>query len=459
MTNTKLCEFYKSIENKTLAFVGIGVSNLPLIKKFAGKCKGLYAYDKKSKEALGDVYKKLENLGVNITAGENYLDDIKGDIILKSPGIRSDNSGLVKAEKRGALLTSEMELFFELCPCKIIGITGSDGKTTTTTLISKMLEKSTDNKVYLGGNIGTPLLPKIDEINKDDIVVVELSSFQLMTMKKSPNISVITNLSPNHLDMHKSMDEYIDAKKNIFKFQNKDDILIINSDNKITNSFENEAKGKVIKFSLSNKCGKNGVCFKNDALYYFGKKVIDRKDILLKGMHNVDNYLAAISAVYGLCDENDIKQVAKTFGGVCHRMEFIRKVNNISFYNDSIGSSPTRTTATLRAFDDKVILIAGGYDKKIPFDDFGYVLNERVKTLILTGHTAEKIKKSVLDAKNYNGLEIILESDLKSATQKAYEIAKENDIILLSPACASFDAFKNFEERGNTFVKYVMELK
>lgn len=451
--NEKLNLFKKEIKDKKITVLGIGVSNLPLIELLAKNGAIVCACDKRDKKDLKDELERLSAYNITYKLGENYLDDICADIIFKTPGMRYDLPQLEEARKRGSIVTSEMEVFFELCDAKKIAVTGSDGKTTTTTLISEMLKKQ-GYTVWLGGNIGNPLLSEVENIKNDDFVVLELSSFQLHTMKQSPDIAVITNLSPNHLDMHKDMQEYIDAKKNIYLYQKTNDKLVLNFDNDITRSCADESVNAPVFFSKTQEF-KDGVYLKNGVIYRGAKKVIDAREIKLPGMHNTENYMAAIAALDGIVDDDTICHIARCFGGVEHRIELVRELDGVKYYNDSIASSPTRTTAGLRSFNQKVILIAGGYDKHIPFDDFGPVIKEHVKKLILIGVTAPKIKKAANDA----GMnDVVMCSDLKEAVKLAKEHANSGDIVLLSPACASFDMFKNFAVRGNTFKKYVNEL-
>ncbi|MCQ2735584.1 MAG: UDP-N-acetylmuramoyl-L-alanine--D-glutamate ligase, partial [Alphaproteobacteria bacterium] len=391
-------EFLNSIKGKRISVVGIGISNTPVIEMFVDAGAIVSAYDKNPEDKLGETAKHLADIGVNLICGEHYLDDLSGDMILKTPGMRFDNLALLRAKENGSVITSEMELFFEYCPSKIIAVTGSDGKTTTTTLIYEMLKKA-GNNVFLGGNIGKPLLPQIRKIKPSDLVVAELSSFQLHTMTRSADIAVVTNVSPNHLDMHKSMEEYIDAKKNIFIHQNENGTLIINHDNEITDGFDKLANGKVLKFSFNSEC--NGLYYINNAIFREGQKILDRADILLRGDHNVENYMAAMLAVWDYCEVDDMRYVANNFGGVRHRIELVRRKDGVEYYNDSIGSSPTRTLATLKSFDKKVILIAGGYDKHLSFDTLGTEMQKYVKALFLTGDTAEKIKTAVENAEGY----------------------------------------------------------
>lgn len=450
----KLDLYKKSLKDKKITVIGIGVSNVPLIKFLCANGAVVTACDKRCAEDLKDEFETLKEFNVSYKLGENYLDNLSGDVIFKTPGMRFDIEPLVIARNNGSIVTSEMEVFFELCPCRIIAVTGSDGKTTTTTLIAEILKKQ-GYKVWLGGNIGNPLVGDLENINENDIAVLELSSFQLHTMKASANVSVVTNLSPNHLDMHKDMDEYTEAKKNIYRYQSENDRLVVNFDNEITFKMAYEAIGDVTMFSRNNFLDK-GISLKDGFICKNGKEILDISCIRIPGMHNVENYMAAIAATEGLADMDTIKWVAQNFGGVEHRIEFVREVNGVKYYNDSIASSPTRAIAGLHSFDKKVIIIAGGYDKKIPFDDYGYELKDHVKMLFLMGVTAPKIKAA---AEKAGMNDIVMCSDMNDAVNKAYKYAEAGDIVMLSPACASFDMFKNFMVRGIAFKEAVNALE
>lgn len=435
------------VKGKTVGILGLGVSNLPLAKLLINENCKLVIRDKK--ELSGDALEFTKKNNVKTVIGEEYLDNIDEDVVFRSPGIMYTSDPIQKAIKSGVLVTSEMEVFFELCPSAIIGITGSDGKTTTTTLISEML-KAEGKKVFIGGNIGEPLLPRLNQMTKDDYAVVELSSFQLMSMTKSPDIAVITNIAPNHLDKHKDMAEYVEAKKNIFTHGCKK--VILNAENDITKSFITENS---VTFSLKNP-QKNGAYLKDGDIFYNDEFVMKASDIILPGIHNVDNYLAAICAVYGLCSFETVKKVAQTFGGVEHRIEFVCEKNGVKYYNDSIASSPTRAIAGLNSFNQRVIMIAGGSDKGIAFDNLAKVITDKVKLLIVMGFTKDKIKNAVL--KVDGNFPIYTASDLADAVNAAAKNAVSGDIVTLCPACASFDYFKNFADRGNQFKELVKKL-
>ncbi len=462
--NISTSEFFDSIKGKTVAFIGIGTSNLPLIKLFAEKGAKVIACDRKSFDSLGENGVKAKEYGAELILGDDYLSNINADIVFRSPGTPFYKDELVKLRENGTVLTSEMEVFFDLCPCKAIAVTGSDGKTTTTTIISEIL-KAAGKTVHLGGNIGKPLLPEIESVKPDDWAVIELSSFQLISMRKSPDIAVVTNLAPNHLDIHKDMQEYVDSKKNIVLHQNAFSKAVLNLDNEIANGFSGDVRGKLAKFSVKEKLF-NGAYLDGTKIVYsdYGKvtEVMDYRDIKIPGMHNVENYLAAISAVWGIADVDTIVQVAKTFGGVAHRAEFIREYRGVKYYNDSIASSPTRTAlGTLSLYDEKIIIIAGGYDKHIPYEPLGPVINNKVKTLILLGDTAPKIEAAVKGADNYDesSIKIINVTNMEEAVEAAVNNSVEGDIVSLSPASASFGLYKNFEERGNHFKTIVNNLE
>lgn len=453
-------EFKNYINGKKVAVVGVGVSNIPLIKFLVELGAEVTAFDKNTEDKLGNVVADFKKQGVKFQLGEGYLEKLTGfDVVFKTPSMRIDNEALVKAKEEGAYITSEMEEFVRYCKGKIYGITGSDGKTTTTTIVSKLLEEQ-GYKTWVGGNIGTPLFANIEEIHEDHMVVLELSSFQLMTMHLPIDVAVVTNLAPNHLDMHKDMQEYIDAKKNIFLYQEPSGILVLNCENEITNNFRNEAKCRVRDFSSRVKL-EYGASYQDGILYLDGKEICRKENIVIKGMHNVENFLAAFEATRDDVENETMKKVAKTFQGVEHRCEFVRELKGVKYYNDSIASSPTRTLAGLKAFEKKVILIAGGYDKHIPFDVLAKEGYPYIKSLILLGSTKMAIKREfdkVIKVKKVN-LPIYIAKDLKEAVMKAKNIAKEGDIVTLSPACASFDMFPNFMIRGNKFKEIVNKLK
>ena len=444
-------EYFTSIKDKKIAVLGLGVSNRPLVRLLLEFGCDVTGCDRTDREKLDAEVLELEGAGCKLRLGEGYLDGIDAELVFRTPGMHPGNPALESLRARGAAVTSEMEVFFEVCPCRLIAVTGSDGKTTTTTLISEML-KAEGHTVWLGGNIGTPLLPLCRRMRETDFAVVELSSFQLMDMTRSPHRAVVTNLAPNHLDVHKDMDEYVDAKKNIFRFQSEDALLVLNADNAITDGFT--GNGLTRKFSRLNT---GDAQIENGIICRDGVPVLDTKDILLPGVHNIENYMAAMLAVESLVSDETIRSVAKTFGGVEHRIELVRIKDGVRFYNDSIASSPSRTIAGLRSFPEKVLLIAGGYDKHIPYDVLGPEICAHVKKLFLGGATGPQIRAAV-EACSGEKPEIIDCADFEAAVRSAAAAAESGDVVLMSPASAAFDQFKNFMVRGQFFKKIVMEL-
>lgn len=452
-------EYLQSLQGKRVAVIGVGVSNTPLIRLLRGADIDVTVCDKKDKAALGTLADELEAEGCRLHLGEDYLEGLDQDVVFRTPGLHPRY--LEAARKRGSQITSEMEVFFAVCPCPIIGITGSDGKTTTTTIIAGLL-RTAGKTVHLGGNIGHPLLAETETIQPEDVAVVELSSFQLMTMKESPATAVLTNLAPNHLDIHTDMEEYVEAKAAILSHQEPDNRAVCNWDNEITRELSHRTSGNVKYFTMTDNLDIDGCFLRNDAIWYRSqgteREILPISDILIPGRHNVENYMAAICAVEGLVSDEIIREFARTFGGVEHRIELVRRRHGVRWYNDSIASSPSRTIAGLLSFSQPVILIAGGKDKGVSYEPLGPVINDHVKLLILCGATAEAIRKAVTEAANYQGLNILEVEDYPSAVALADSKAVDGDVVMLSPASTSFDRFRNFEERGHVFKDLVMAL-
>ena len=452
--------YFTALRGKRIAVMGLGVSNRPLVRLLLNFGCDVTGCDRTPREKLEEEVLELEQLGCKLSLGDTYLDGIEADVVFRTPGMHPANPALVKLAESGAKITSEMEVFFELCPCSRIAVTGSDGKTTTTTLVSELL-KAEGKRVWLGGNIGTPLLSSVPEMKEEDVAVVELSSFQLMDMERSAQRAVVTNLSPNHLDVHKDMEEYILAKTNVFRYQDEKGLLIVNADNEITAPMT--GNGVTRYFSRQKKLD-NGVYLEDGVIYRakagVSNMVMKAEEIILPGVHNIENYMAAIAVTDGLVSDDTIRHVAQTFGGVEHRIELVRVKDGVRYYNDSIASSPSRTIAGLRSFQEKVILIAGGYDKQIPFDVLGPEVCQHVKKLYLTGATAQKIRDAIVSCPDYTpgAPEIIMIEDFTETVHAAAAAAEQGDVVILSPACAAFDKFKNFMVRGQYFKKLVQEL-
>ena len=484
-TNEKLQEYLTFLHGKTASVIGVGISNIPLIGFLLDAGVKVTARDKKPMEKLAanpklDV-EGLQKRGVTFVTGDAYLENITDEIVFKSPGVRYDKPEILEAVKNGALITSEMEAFLSLCPSKVIAVTGSNGKTTTTTLISEIL-KNAGHRVFVGGNIGRPLLSQISEITPEDFTVLELSSFQLHTVNRFenkglpfahisfPTVGVITNISPNHLDWHTDMDEYADSKRAVFTHMAKGGTVVTN---RISDDYcaryakEAEAEGRTVRlFSAHDGEFSHGACLANDGerILIDGKCVLTRSDIILPGLHNVENYMTAILATRDYVTDEAIVKTARTFPGVPHRMEFVAKKNGVTFYNGSIDSSPSRTVAALscfgEAYDGKICLILGGYDKHIPFEPIAEpILKKRIRCFI-AGATADAITSAIKASPLYTvDAPLTRCVNFDDAVKAAAAAAKDGDIVLLSPACASFDEFDNFEQRGERYKKIVEEIK
>jgi len=443
--NKKLNEFNEKLKSSKIAIIGIGVSNLPLLD---------YLYNLKCDVTIfSDNKIEIDISKYNYPVHEDGLKELKDfDIIFRSPGCLPTRREIAKEKERGALVTTEVEQVIRLTPAKVIGITGSDGKTTTTTLTNLVLEAS-GYKTFLGGNIGTPLFTRINEMTENDIVVLELSSFQLMEMTVSPSISVITNITPNHLDKHKNMDEYIESKCNIYK--NSDGILVLNADNEITKNLKSNRE--IRYFSREKKT--NYFYTLDDKIYFNDEVILEGKDLHIRGRHNYENICACLGATYDLIDMDKALEAIKKFNGVEHRLEFVREISGVKWYNDSVSSSPTRTIAGLNSYKERIVLIAGGYDKNLDYTPIAEPILEHVSKLILFGATSDKIYNAVMNSKGNESIEIYQEKTLNDVVTRAKEVAIPGEIVLFSPASASFDMFKNFADRGKQFKELVNKIK
>ena len=457
-----LDEYVESLRGKRIGVLGIGVSNVPLIELLCRHGCDVTACDVRYREQMDGEAERLEQLGAKLKLGPDYLEGLDHDVLFRTPGLMPFDPHLEAARARGSLITSEMEAFLSLCPCRVIAITGSDGKTTTSTIISELL-KASGYRVHLGGNIGHPLLCEIPDIRKDDFAVLELSSFQLHSIHCCPDIALITNVSPNHLDKHRDYQDYIDAKREIFINQRLDCRLVLNADDEHSPYYERFAKARLSHFS-DRQALKDGAFAREGVLVRVNggaeRPILPVSEIRLPGEHNVLNFLAAFAVTEGLVPDEVCAKVAREFAGVEHRLELVRTLRGVTYINDSIGSSPSRTIAGLHAMRAKPIVIAGGYDKHIPFDGLGDALCQYAKSVFLTGDTAEKIRAAIENSQYYkeSGLPFTMVEDFRDAVLAAANSAGEGDIVLFSPACASFDHFKNFEERGKYFKSIIMEL-
>jgi UDP-N-acetylmuramoylalanine--D-glutamate ligase len=483
--NEKLQEFERYIKNRKVALIGLGVSNLPLIDYFADKGAQVTVFDKRSIDEIDkDLLNKITTRCINFSFGEHNLISLIGfDLILRSPSCKPDLPELKAEEVRGAIVTSEIELVIEMCPGKVIGVTGSDGKTTTASLIHDILRER-GYTCYLGGNIGTPLFTKLEEMRPDCVAIYELSSVQLMGMQTSPEIAVITNVAPNHLDTHEDYEEYINCIKNIYRYQDENGKVVLNYDNDITREFAADAPGKARFFSAKSKMD-NGVIYDNGVL----KSCVDgvRMHIMtiddaisVQGMHNYQNICAAIAATEDIVDPYSQLRAITKFNGLEHRLEFVQNINGVKWYNDSLGTTPSRTTAGLKTFKEKSVLIAGGYDKNLDYEPLAKPILQKVSKLILMGSTADKIEEAVKNQIEKDFEELVENarinptiptsaikraelpiyrcSTLEECVQKANELAAKNEVVLFSPASESFDMYKNFAERGEKFKSLVLSL-
>lgn len=462
--NQKLEEFNNYVRFRKVAIIGMGVSNIPLLDYFYERKSKVMVFDNREiAEMPKDIMDKITEYSMEFSLGKNYLSKLNNfDLIIRSPSCMPTLPEIEAESERGAIVTTEVELLMKMCPCKIIGVTGSDGKTTTTTLISEII-KADGYECFVGGNIGTPLFTKLKDIKPDDVVVLELSSFQLMGMEISPDIAVITNISPNHLNIHKDYEEYIEAKKNIFKYQNKDGILVTNFDNDITKNASLQAKGKVIYFSSKTKLD-NGYIVDGSTIKQcedkLRKHLISGKDIIIRGTHNYENICAALAATESLVDKDIAVQTCKNFKGVAHRIEFVKEINRVKWYNDSASSTPTRTISGINSFHEDIVLIAGGSDKNLDYTPLAKPIVDNVKVLILMGETSEKIFNCVKNEqeKSKKQIKIFTCSSLNQAVILAKRNSKPGQVVLFSPASASFDMFKNMYDRGNQFKTIVQKM-
>lgn len=428
--NEKLEQFNKFASGKKIAIIGLGVSNLPLLDYFHDLSCKISVFDNRLKDELDkDIIEKINNYNIEYFGGENNLKDLKGfDIIFRSPIVMPYRKEIKEESERGALVTSEIEMVLKLTPSKVIGITGTEGKTTTTSIIYEIIKKA-GYKCFLGGNIGKPIFTQIKDMRPEDIIVLEMSSFQLTNMDVSPQISVVTNIFPDHLNVHSSYEEYREEKKNIFKHQNEKGIVILNYDNEYTREFAKEANGKVIFFSSKEKLEDGFIYDNNDGMIKYcedgvRRHLIKKEEIKLRGIHNYENICTALAATSSLVSLETAVQAVRDFNGVEHRLEFVREKNNVKWYNDSIGTSPASTIAGLNAFDENIILLAGGSDKGLDYKEVGETIANKVQTLILTGPTATKIEEATRKAPNGEKVEICYVENLRRSCKASKQKSK-----------------------------------
>lgn len=458
-------DFFEGIKGRSVAFCGIGITNAPLAEMFLERGFDVTVCDRRDPSDPGERILKLQSMGAKISLGENYLEGLCPDILFRSPGTNWNDPALELLRRQGTVITSEMEVFFRVCPAHTIAVTGSCGKTTTATIIARMLETS-GKKVWLGGGMGTPLLPDADKMSADDWVVCELSSFHLISMREAPEIALVTNVSPNHLNTHRDMEEYIGAMHNICLHQSAFDRVVLNGDCPVCTDLSRGLRGQLATFSRTSRPVRGAYADENGEIWLLSpegdRRIMNARDIRVPGQHNVENFLAAISVVDGLVSDRDIVSVAHLFCGVSHRTEFVRCVDGVCYYNDSIATTPERTVrGMLSLFDRHIVLIAGGMDKKLPFDSLAQAVCDRVSVLVLIGSTADAIEQAVRSNETFDpGTTLILRADgMEQAVQLAAAHAGEGDVVALSPACASLDMFRSFEERGQSFIRQVSMLR
>ncbi len=441
-------------ENKKIFIFGMAKSGYEVAKLLSKYNNEILITDGKEQDA--DHVKELEELGVKVEITTNQVDliDDTFDIMIKNPGIPANNPVVEKARSMGMKIINEIECAYHFLPenVKIVGITGSNGKTTTTTMIYEILKKQFDN-VYLGGNIGYPLASIVNEIKENSILVMEISDHQLCDMYDfKTDISLLLNLVHAHIDFHGTYEIYKAMKKRIFNNHTENDLAILNYDNDDVMELTKDIKSNKKYFSINEE---KDAYLKDDTIYYKGEEVIKTSEIKIKGIHNYENIMAAILVLKEFGVSNDlIKEYYATFGGVEHRIEFVKTVNGVDYYNDSKSTNNEATITALNTFKNPTILIMGGLDRNIPFDPLKDYM-DNVKAIVCYGETKEKIKEFA-DGCNK---ECYVFENLNESVKKAYELSETNDVVLLSPACASWDQFKTFEERGNLFKDLVKELE
>ncbi len=450
------------LKGKKATVVGLGREGVALVRFLAARGAQITVSDMKTAEQLKGSLAQIEGLPVHLSLGGNRIEDTEeADIVYVSPGVPLDLPPLVAAQQRGIPISSSTVLFFQLCPAPIVGITGSSGKTTTTTLVGNIFQEA-GRDVFVGGNIGLPLLDKLPEITEHSWVVLELSSFQLILMEQSPHAATITNITPNHLDMHPSMEHYIWAKTNILRYQTAQDFAVLNYDDPLMRSIAADCLSQVVFFSQTRELEPAGVFLRGGqvVIRHQGREetFLSTKDIELLGRHNIDNVLTAcaLATVCGI-EAKPIARAVASFKGVEHRLELVMHINGVAYYNDSIATTPDRTIAGLRSFSQPVILLAGGRDKHLPMETLSEVVAERCKSVVLYGEAARSFEEALSAQPGHP--EVLRSPSFAEAVNTAHRLAVAGDVVLLSPACTSFDLFTDFEERGSEFKRLVASLE
>lgn len=456
-------DFFEDIKGRRVAFCGIGVSNAPLAEMFLRRGFEVTVCDRRP-EATEQI-RRLGELGAKLRLGEGYMDVLEADIVFRTPAMSWNHPELVRLREQGAVITGELELFFSVCPAPIIAVTGTSGKTTVSTMIARILEAA-GKKVWLGGGIGCAMMPKVGNIRPEDVVVCELSSFHLIGMRSSPEIALITNVTPNHLETHRDMGEYTQAMENIFLHQSAFGRAVFNADCPVSGTFIGRHRGEALTFSRRGRPEQGAYADEAGEIYFCRggeqRRIMNVRDIRVPGAHNVENYLAAICVTEGLAGDEAVLSTAHLFGGVENCAQFVRCLDGVCYYNDSIATTPDRTVrGMLSLFDRRIILIAGGHDKKLPFEGLGAAIADRVSRLVLIGAAADEIERAVRAQPDFDEqrTQIYRAGDMAEAVRKANELAQDGDIVALSPACSSFDMYPNFEARGADFIRQVGRLR
>jgi len=452
----------KKYKNKKILIVGFEVEGKATFDFL--KQNGIVAdiADRLSEDDFHKRNTELKGSDINIILGDKYLDNISDyDIVFRTPGLSPLNEKLVEARGKGTDIKSQIKLFMELCPCQIIGVTGTKGKGTTSSLIYEIL-KGSRRDVYLGGNIGVPAISFIDQLSQDSIVVLELSSFQLMDLEKSPNVGVVLGITSEHLDYHKDRNEYVEAKQSIVQYQGVDDFAVVNIDYETSRSFKDITKAQTFEISTAHEVEMGCYVNKNDDIILSSggkeEKIASFDELQLRGKHNLENVCAAVSAAYLTgADLDAIRKGVKSFKGLEHRLEFVAEVKGVKYYNDSFATTPETTIAAVKAFHESIILIAGGSEKGSDYTEMGKAIAGKVKTVFLIGNTAGEIKEKILvvnpNADIQEGF-----TDMDELMQRVKGAAKEGDVVILSPGCASFGLFENYKQRGELFKKAVRNI-
>jgi len=452
-------------EGQRVTIFGLGREGLALARFLILQGAEVTVTDIKKEELLKSEMADLAGLPIKYHLGGHPEDVLSADVFFVSPGVPQGIPIPMEARRRGIALSSETRLFFSLCPAPIIGITGSSGKTTTTSLVGEIMEAD-GRRTFVGGNIGSPLIDLVDRIGPQDAVVMELSSFQLEVLDHSPHIAAVLNLSPNHLDRHESMDDYVSAKSNIVRFQTEQDYAILNADQGLTSGLSEICEGQTVLFSRQGRVDLGAFLDgEHVTLRWEGEdeRICTVSEIRLLGLHNVENVLAAcaISAAAG-AQTGAVRRAVTSFQGVEHRLELVKEIDGVRYYDDSIATSPQRTMAALNSFPDPVILLAGGREKHLPLESLAEAILQKAKALVLFGEAASLLEQAVADKRSQHAdarLRVNRASDLAQAVRTAARIAEPGDVVLLSPACTSFDMYRDFAERGEHFKSLVRGLE